>query len=142
MHVRLDAGIAQAEPLDDKDLLIELPDDQEQMFTDLLPDFALIGGLNSEPPSMDEALHGPDAQKWQEVLNYEISQLEKMVKWIVEDLPAGHTAILCTEILRIKRRPDGEIQSYRVHIVAGGHRQVQGLNYTETFLAAAKMPTV
>jgi len=26
--------------------------------------------------------------------------------------------------------------------VAGGHRQVEGLNYTETFSAAVKMPTV
>jgi hypothetical protein len=142
MHVKLVAGIAQAEPLDDKDLLIELPDNQEQMFTNLPPDFAVIGGLNSEPPSMDEALHGPDAQKWQEALNYEISQLKKMGTWIVEDLPAGHTAIPCTEVLRIKRGPDGKIQSYRVRIAAGGHRQVQGLNYTETFLAAEKMPTV
>ena len=37
---------------------------------------------------------------------------------------------------------DGEIQSYRVQIVAGGHRQVQGVNYTETFSSATKMPTV
>ena len=34
------------------------------------------------------------------------------------------------------------VQSYRVRIVAGGHGQVEGINYTETFLAAAKMPMV
>ena len=65
-----------------------------------------------------------------------------MGTWIVEDLPPGHTAIPCSEVLRIKRGPNGEIQSYRVRIVAGGHRQVEGVNYTETFSAAAKMPTV
>ena len=144
MHVGLIAGVAQeaSEPLNDEDSLIELPDDHEQIFTDLPPDFALIGGLNSEPASIDEALRGPDAQKWQEALDYEINQLEKMGTWVVEDLPAGHTAIPCSEVLRIKRGPDGEIQSYRVRIVAGGHRQVEGLNYTETFSAAAKMPIV
>ena len=42
----------------------------------------------------------------------------------------------------MKRGPSGEVQSYRVMIVAGGHRQVEGINYTETFSAAAKMPTV
>ena len=115
----------------------------------LPPDFALIGGLNSEPASIDEALRGPDAKLWQEALDYEINQLEKMGTWVVEDLPAGHMAIPCTEVLKLKLGPDGEIQKYRVRIVAGGqkivaggHRQVEGINYTETISAAAKMPTV
>ena len=29
-----------------------------------------------------------------------------------------------------------------MRIVTGGHRQVKGVNYTETFSSAAKMPTV
>jgi len=60
---------------------------------------------------------------------------------VVEDLPKGHTAIPCSEVLKIKRGPNGEIQSYRMRIVAGGRRQVEGVNYSETFSAAAKMPT-
>ena len=60
----------------------------------------------------------------------------------MEDLPASHTAIPCSEVVKVKRGPDGQIQSYRVRIVAGGHRQVEGVNYTETFSAAAKMPTI
>jgi Reverse transcriptase (RNA-dependent DNA polymerase) len=51
-------------------------------------------------------------------------------------------AILCNEVVRVKRGPDGEIQGYRVRIVAGGHKQVEGVNYSETFSAAAKMLTV
>ena len=61
---------------------------------------------------------------------------------MVEDLPQGHMAIPCGEVVRVKRGPDGEVQSYRVRIVASGHRQVEGVNYTETFSATAKMPTV
>ena len=29
-----------------------------------------------------------------------------------------------------------------MHIVAGGHRQVEGVNYSETFSSTAKMPTI
>ena len=65
-----------------------------------------------------------------------------MGTWVVEDLLAGHMAIPCSEVLRINRGPDGEIQSYQACIVAGGHRQVEGINYMETFSAAAKMPRV
>ena len=32
-----------------------------------------------------------------------------------------------------------EIESYHVRIVTGGYRQVEGVNYTETFSATAKM---
>ena len=60
----------------------------------------------------------------------------------MEDLPAGQTAIPCSEVMRVKRGLDGKVQSYKVQIVAGGHRQVEGVNYTETFSTAEKMPTV
>ena len=60
----------------------------------------------------------------------------------MEDLPTGQTAIPCSEVVRVKRGPDGKVQSYRVRIIAGGHRQVEGVNYTGTFSATAKMPTV
>jgi hypothetical protein len=143
MNGGLVAGVAHAEPIDDEDpALIEISDDYEHMLTDLPSDFALVGGLNSEPKSIDEALRGPNAKEWQAALDYEIGQLEKLKTWVIEDLPAGHTAIPCNEVLKIKRGPAGEIQSYRVRIVAGGHKQVEGVNYTETFSAAAKMPTV
>ena len=142
MHVGLVAASAESahvESLEDGDSAIELPEDDE---INLPPDFALIGGMDSEPPSIDEALRGPDAQKWREALDYEINQLEKMETWVVKDLPPGYTAIPCGVVLRHKRSPDGQIQSYQVRIVAGGHRQVHGINYSETFSAAAKMPTV
>lgn len=111
-------------------------------FYDLPPDIAAIGHIGADPKTLDEALHGPNAKEWQTALDYEINQLEKLATWVVEDLPPGQTAIPCSEVVKVKRGPSGEVQSYRVRIVAGGHRQVEGVNYTETFSAAAKMPAV
>ena len=102
----------------------------------------LVGSLSSEPGSLNEALHGPDAKEWQTALEYKINQLEIFETWVVEDLPKGHMPIPCSEVLKIKRGPNREIQSYQVWIMAGGHRQVEGVNYSENFSAAAKMPTV
>ena len=108
----------------------------------LPPDLAFVRIMDSEPKSLDEVLQGPKARDWQMALDYETSQLEKLNTWVVENLPKEHTAIPCSEILKIKQGPDGEIKSYRVRIVVGGHRQIEGVNYTETFSSAAKMPTV
>ena len=125
---------------------VESRDDDDEALPDtkydLPPDIAAVGHPSTDPHTLDEALQGPNAKEWQEALEYEINQLQKLGTWVVEDLPKGQTAIPCSEVLRVKRGPDGEVQSYRVRIVAGGHRQVEGVNYTETFSAAAKMPTV
>ena len=106
------------------------------------PDIALAGYSFSDPTTLDEALRGPNVTEWLKALEYKINQLEIFGTWVVEDLPDGQTAIPCTGVTRVKRGPDRKVQSYRVRIVAGGHRQVEGVNYTETFSAAAKMPTV
>ena len=108
----------------------------------LLPDIALTSFAYLDPKMLDKALRGLDAKQWQEALEYEISQLEKLETWVVVDLPVGHTAILCSKVVRVKQGPDREVQSYRVRIVAGGHKQIEGVNYTEMFSAATKMPTV
>ena len=95
-----------------------------------------------DPKTFDKALRGPDSKHWEEALQYEINQLEKLGTWEVEDLPAGQTAISCSKVIRVKRGPNGKVQSYRVRIVAGGHRQVEGVNYTKMFSATAKMVTI
>jgi hypothetical protein len=143
----LTAAIALSkDQIDADDPAPELVDDEGEdhagHYYDLPPDFAMVGHCESDPKTLGEALCGPNAKEWQEALEYEINQLEKLGTWVVESLPHGETVIPCSEVVKVKRGPKGEVQSYRVRIVAGGHRQVEGVNYTETFSAAAKMPTV
>ena len=131
-------------PLDTNivDLQTNIPEDEEDWEVELPPNFTLIGALGTEPKSLDDALSRPHMKEWQTVLDYEIGQLEKFGTWVIEDLLKGHNAIPCSAVLKEKCGPDGEITSYWVRIVAGGHRQVKGVNYSETFSSAAKMPTV
>ena len=138
----LEANVVSLADPDDDEVGIHLPEDDDDVFAMLPPDFATVGAMGTEPASLDEALRGPNAKEWQAALDYEISQLEKLGTWVLEDLPKGEPIIPCTEVLKEKRGPNGEIESYRVRIVAGGHKQVEGINYTETFSAAVKTPTV
>jgi hypothetical protein len=127
---------------DDDGIGIYLPENDDDIFAMLPPSFATVGAMGTEPASLNEALQGPYAKEWQAALDYEIGQLEKLGTWVMEDLPKGAPVIPCTEDLKKKRGPTGVIESYRVWIVAGRHKQVEGINYMETFLAASKMPSV
>ena len=76
------------------------------------PNFTLIGALGTEPRSLNDALSGPHTKEWQTALDYEISQLEKLGTWVIEDLPKGHNTIPCSAMLKKKHGPDGKITSY------------------------------
>jgi hypothetical protein len=98
--------------------------------------------MGSEPKTLDEALASPNAKEWQAAYDYEINQLLKMGVFAAEDLPEGETAIPYGLVFKEKCGPDGDVESHRVRLVAGGHRQREGVNYDETFSSAAKSPTV
>jgi hypothetical protein len=127
---------------DNQSKLLKDPNKYPDELYELPLDIALVSYLSGDPRMLDKVLQGPNTKEWQEALEYEICQLEKLETWEVVDLPQGQTAIPCSKVIRVKRGPNGETQSYRVRVVAGGHRQVEGVNYTKTFSAAAKMLTV
>ena len=66
----LDANIA--------DLQTNIPGDEKDWEAELPPDFTLIGTLGTELKSLDNVLSRPYAKEWQTMLDYEISQLEKL----------------------------------------------------------------
>ena len=126
------------------ELDIAIPEDDEDWEVELPPNFMLISALGMEPKLLNATLSGPNMSEWQTALDYDISQLEKLGMWVIEDLLKGHTAISCSTmtVLKEKHGPDGEIMSYWVHIIAGRHRQVEGVNYSEMFSSVVKMPAV
>jgi len=97
---------------EDRESPLEATNDVDEGFSELPPGFAFVGSIVSDPQMLDEVLHGPDAKHWQEAFEYEICQLEKLETWEVIDLPHGHTAIPFSEMLKVKRGPNGEVQSY------------------------------
>jgi hypothetical protein len=105
-------------------------------------EYALAGAFGYEPKTLREALETPNAKEWQAAHEYEVSQLEKLKTWRIMELPKGQYAIPHSEVFHEKRGPSGEVEMYRARIVAGGHKQIHNVNYTETLSAAAKMPLI
>ena len=102
----------------------------------------LSSSIGSEPKTLDEVFNGPRANEWWAAYEYELNQLKLMGAWKVADLPEGEKVIPYQIVFKEKLDGEGKIQMYRVWIVAGGHKQISGKLYNETFTAAVKVPLI
>ena len=98
---------------------------------------AITAGV--EPNSFAEAVKD---KKWREAMQQEIHALENNGTWIVEPLPVGKRAIGCKWVYKIKYQADGTVERYKARLVILGNKQVEGIDYKETFAPVAKMVTV
>lgn len=81
-----------------------------------------------DPVSVADALARPDAAAWQQAIDDELASCISYDVWEATDLPAGKHALPSRFVLQQKR--DGR---YKARLVAGGHKQVHGLDFEDTF---------
>ncbi|KAJ4771370.1 Retroelement pol polyprotein-like [Rhynchospora pubera] len=92
-----------------------------------------------------ESEHFGEAMKdnnWRKAMQIEIEALERNNTWSIEDLPSNKKAIGCKWVYRIKYNSDGSVERYKARLVVLGNRQVEGIDFKETFAPVAKMVSV
>ena len=62
--------------------------------------------------------------------------------WKLVDLPSGCKTIDCKWVLRKKLKPDGSIDKYKARLVAKGFKQLEGLEFFDTFSPVSRITSI
>jgi len=95
--------------------------------------------ISHEPSTYLEASKDP---KWVEAMRAEIKALIDNHTWTLTKLPKNRKSIGSKWIYKIKYLPNGEIERYKVRLVAKGFTQKEGFDYHETFAPVTKITSI
>src|SRR4051812_8931341 len=95
-----------------------------------------------DPATYEEAMMSPYSNKWQDAMKSEIGSMYENQVWTLVDLPDGPKDAENKWIFKKKTNADGNVTVYKAQLVVKGFRQIQGIDYDETFSPIAKLKSV
>ena len=94
---------------------------------------------SDEPANYLEAMVGSDSESWLGAMRSELKSMDENQVWNLVDLPDGARPVECKWVFKKKTDMDGNVSVYKACLVAKGFRQVQGVDYDETFSPVAML---
>ncbi|GKB54398.1 zinc finger, CCHC-type containing protein [Tanacetum coccineum] len=95
-----------------------------------------LGDLN-EPPNYKAALADPKSNKWLEAMNTKMQSMKDKQVWYLVDLPSNGRTVGCKWLFKKKTDMDGNVHTFKAHLVVKGFTQTYGVDYGETFSPVA-----
>jgi hypothetical protein len=75
--------------------------------------------------------------KWNEAISAELKSLDEAYTWDIVQWPKNRNIVSSKWVFKIKRNTAGEINKYKVQLVAQGFTQIYGINYYKTYAPVA-----
>src|SRR3954465_15327950 len=97
---------------------------------------------SDEPTSYKKAMEGPEFEKWLEAMKSEIDSMYTNKVWTLVDIPEDRKAVENKWIFKKKTDANRNVSVYKARLVAKGLRQIQGVNYEETFSLVAMIKSI
>lgn len=94
------------------------------------------------PEDLSEAFRGPDAEKWRAALNEELNNLKQNNVHEVVEIPDSVKPITSKPVMKIKLDKDGNIERFKLRIIACRFKQKAGVDYSEMFAPVANLESI
>ncbi|QRV77015.1 Retrovirus-related Pol polyprotein from transposon TNT 1-94 [Ceratobasidium sp. AG-Ba] len=90
-------------------------------------------GTDDDHPSYDQAMNGPERDKWERAMQEEMAQLERMGTFEIVERPTEVNLIKNGWVFERKRDEYGQIARYKARLVAKGYSQIPGQDFYHSF---------
>ena len=115
----------------------------DQTIEELHP-FALATQINAaDNPTWEQAINGPNSTGYWRAMEKEIKTLqEEMDSWEIVDKKDWMNTLPSTWAFKCKRFPSGEVRKLKARFCARGDRQIEGIDFYDTFAPVTNWTTV
>nr|GEW48395.1 retrotransposon protein, putative, Ty1-copia subclass [Tanacetum cinerariifolium] len=100
-----------------------------------------LGDLG-EPTNYKAALLDPESEKWLNAINVEMQSMKYNEVWILVELPPNGKSVSSKWLFKKKTDMDGNVHTYKAHLVVKGYTQTPGIDYEETFSPVADIRAI
>ena len=103
--------------------------------------FALSSNID-ELRTMKQTMDMENKESWILVMEEEMASLRKNDTWNLVPLPNGQKLVEFKWVFKNKTGSDGNVEKYKVRLVAKGYSQVERIDFGEIFSLIAKLTSI
>ena len=79
---------------------------------------------------------------WKETIKSEIDSVLHNHTWELVDIPSGGKPLSSKWVFKRKRKVDGSIDKYKAGLVIKGYRQIEYLDYFDTYFSVTRINSI